>query len=332
MLYLNQHALKSATLAWRDWIDVIHEAIGCLHRGDYAQPLKPYLRFRRPQNRIIAMPAYVGGSFDTAGLKWIASFPGNLERGLPRAHSVLVLNDAETGEPTCIVNTGLLSAIRTAAVSGWVARQFDAARPAAEITCGITGFGIIGQTHFGLCLELFGERLRKVRIFDPRAQSSDLERLLPPDMASRIESNAVDVALASTWQEAYSDADVFITCTVTSERYVDQPPKPGSLQLNVSLRDYTERVFDYMKGGIVVDDWREVCRENTDIELFHRQCDLQERQVLTLVDLLDPSHLRCRPAQQPIMFNPMGMGIFDIAVATRFYRHAVQHGLGVQLT
>jgi len=32
-------------------------------------------------------------------LKWIASYPGNVQRGFPRASAVLVLNDYENGYP-----------------------------------------------------------------------------------------------------------------------------------------------------------------------------------------------------------------------------------------
>ena len=44
--------------------------------------------------RIMAMPAYVGGEFDVAGLKWIPSVPDNPARnGLPRANALVLLTD-----------------------------------------------------------------------------------------------------------------------------------------------------------------------------------------------------------------------------------------------
>src|SRR5882757_7027805 len=104
MLYLNERSLRAMDSSFERLVAVIRHAALCLQRKDFAQPIKPYLRYGNPANRIIAMPAYVGKPFDAAGIKWIASFPGNLKRDLPRAHSVVVLNDAATGVPTAIIN------------------------------------------------------------------------------------------------------------------------------------------------------------------------------------------------------------------------------------
>ena len=109
MLYLNEKDLTKIGQNWNATIDNIELAVQCLDKKDYVQPVKPYLRYRDLTNRIIALIAFVGGKINLAGIKWIASFPDNINHGLPRAHSVVILNDADTGAPVGIINTALLS-------------------------------------------------------------------------------------------------------------------------------------------------------------------------------------------------------------------------------
>ena len=77
-----------------DCIDVVRDAYLAHARGQTVNPDSYFLRFpEKPDCRIIALPAYLGDGFHVAGLKWIASYPGNVQRGFPRASAVLVLNN-----------------------------------------------------------------------------------------------------------------------------------------------------------------------------------------------------------------------------------------------
>ena len=124
MRYLGDNNVQEIHLDWEQNIDAIASATQCIAAADIAQPLKPYLRYGDLQNRIIAMPAYVGGAINQSGIKWIASFPENIKKGIKRAHSVIILNDAKTGEPISVINSGSISAIRTASVSGLMLKKF----------------------------------------------------------------------------------------------------------------------------------------------------------------------------------------------------------------
>ena len=102
-----------------DCIDVVREAYLAHAHGKSVNPDSYFLRFpEKPDCRIIALPAYLGDGFHVAGLKWIASYPGNVRRGFPRASAVLVLNDYETGYPFAILESSIISASRTAASKG----------------------------------------------------------------------------------------------------------------------------------------------------------------------------------------------------------------------
>jgi len=124
MLYLNENDILKIGIDWNKTIDSIKEAVRCYRDKDYSQPIKPYLRYRDLKNRIIAMPAFLGGNFNISGIKWIASFPKNIESGKPRANSIIILNNANTGEVISSINTSLISTIRTASVSGLVIKNY----------------------------------------------------------------------------------------------------------------------------------------------------------------------------------------------------------------
>lgn len=124
MLYLNTENIQDIGIEWKELTGVIRTATGALHENDYSQPIKPYLRYGDPKNRIIAMPAYVGGGAPLAGIKWIASFPDNIYKNKLRANSVTILNEHDSGVPICVINTSMISAVRTAAVSGVLVEEY----------------------------------------------------------------------------------------------------------------------------------------------------------------------------------------------------------------
>lgn len=309
MLYLNEKNIRDIGIRWDAVINVIKDTCLTLHAGDYAQPVKPYLRYREKRNRIIAMPAFVGGNSNIAGIKWIASFPGNISNNIPRAHAVTVLNNADTGIPEGIINTPMISTIRTAAVSGLIMQLWLASRPQKKRKIGMTGYGPIGQLHTEMLFHLLGESLEQLDIYDAREIDPEV---IPPQYKDRIR-------ICSSWQEAFEGKDIFLTCTVADKPYIDLPPVKGSLHLNVSLRDYTSSWREFA-DVIIVDDWKEVCRENTDIEMMHLHNGLQENEVLTIPDVVSNNRFNTTGDTQTIMFNPMGMSVFDIAVG-KYYLH-----------
>ncbi|MCX6318727.1 MAG: 2,3-diaminopropionate biosynthesis protein SbnB [Bacteroidetes bacterium] len=310
MKYFEEKDFDSSSVPWPFTVEQIRTAVQCIATNDYVQPLKPYLRYRDLTNRIIAMPAFAGGDINMSGIKWIASFPGNLEKGIPRAHSVVILNEADTGVPVAIFNTAMISVIRTASVSGLMLSCFDKQYPFRDAVIGITGLGPIGKAHIRMCLSLLGDRVEKILVYDIRT----------PDMTGLPDDDRIQ--FVNSWQEAYEQADIFITCTVSKQPYIDIPPKKGSLHLNVSLRDYQSLVCQWFRPAIIVDNWEEVCREKTDIEMMHINEALNREQVYTMEAITSGKFFETHIPEQPVMFNPMGMAVFDIAIATYYYKTA----------
>lgn len=321
MLYLDEKDMKEMGINWDKTISVIEETVKYLYQNKTVQPIKPYLRYKNPKNRIIAMPAYVGGKIDKAGIKWIASFPDNICRNIPRAHSVTILNDTDSGVPISIINTAMISVIRTASVSGLIMKYYMKYRSLKNITLGIIGWGPIGQHHLDMCMHLLGNSIAKIYIYDLKGVSNI--NLSPKDMKK--------VVIADKWQEVYQNSDIFFTCTVSEERYIDQKPANGCLLMNVSLRDYKKEIFPFVKESIIVDDWDEVCREDTDIEIFHKEFGLNKDSSISIMEIVCEEGMKKFLRDSPIMFNPMGMAVFDIAMASYYFDQAVENKIGTFL-
>ncbi|MEZ2338353.1 hypothetical protein AB6735_22085 [Mucilaginibacter sp. RCC_168] len=318
MLYLQEVNLKQLDISWKDTIPVISDAIQLLCADDYCQPIKPYVKFKNSTSRIIAMPAYIGGETAVAGIKWIASFPENIMNGLPRAHSVTILNDSKTGKPICILNSALISEIRTASLTGYVVtRYLENKHHLRNFVIGIVGFGPIGRQHLNMLDYLLGDRIEKIYLYDKKEVCLDL---VPENQRKKI-------VICVDWEIPFKSADIFITATISSNGYIYGVPKSGALLLNISLRDFKPEIMDHVHT-IIVDDWDEVCRENTDIENMHKKLGLKREQTVPITEFSQQFIFK---DTESVMFNPMGMGVFDIALAGYYYQRALKMNVGTHL-
>lgn len=142
-------------------IEAMEEVVKCLNAGDYVMggenhnshgsqvsfpktsPFPNMPLDEGDDRRFMAMPAYIGGSFDLMGMKWYGSNMSNREKGLPRSILTVMLNDKETGAPLALMSANLLSAYRTGAIPG-VGTKYLVNKGAK--VCGICGPGVMGKT------------------------------------------------------------------------------------------------------------------------------------------------------------------------------------------
>ncbi len=132
-------------------VDVIERAFRVKAEGQVFMPPKVMITWsdepgtEEKHGRIMAMPAYVGGEFDVAGLKWIPSVPDNpARRGLPRANALVLLSDRESGLPLAVMDGTVVSAMRTGAVTGVAVRHLAAGD---ERRACLLGAGVLAHTQ-----------------------------------------------------------------------------------------------------------------------------------------------------------------------------------------
>lgn len=141
-------------------VDTMEETLRLVDAGDYRmagpeanshgamvafpeQSPHPGMPLNAAHRRLMAMPGYLGGSFQTAGCKFYGSNPANRELGLPRSVLMFSLCDKDSGAPLAYMSANLLSAYRTGAVPGVGARHL-ATTNARSV--GIVAPGVMNRT------------------------------------------------------------------------------------------------------------------------------------------------------------------------------------------
>ena len=123
-LYLDQEAVLAAdVLDMRRAMIVVGEAQARFAKGQVREPHKIVLRNAETaesekHGRFNGLAASIGAPATAIGVKWIASFPANRPLGRPRASGLMILNCPQTGVPLAVMEAGLISAMRTGAMTG----------------------------------------------------------------------------------------------------------------------------------------------------------------------------------------------------------------------
>jgi ornithine cyclodeaminase len=304
-------------------IDVVEEALRLHAGGDTRLPKKSSILWSdeldsdETRGRIMAMPAYVGGSIGLAGLKWIPSVPTNPSRGLPRGVGLIVLSDPDTGLPLAVMDGTIVSAARTGAVTGVAARRL--ARPGARVA-GLLGAGVQSGTQLP-ALEAVLPALEEVRVWDVR-----------PEKALAFRERSERVVPVDSAEAACRGADVVVAATMAPEPYV--PPEwleAGSLFCSVSSLDPQTACVE-QADLVVCDLWEhETGHHSRPLARAFAEGVLRREDVVELPDLVAGRHPGRTSDGQRVFCTPVGLAIEDVAAAARVYRRAEELGLGTEL-
>src|SRR5437879_7015439 len=291
--------------------------------GQSVNPYSYFLKFPdKPDCRIIALPAYLGNGFDVAGLKWIASYPGNVQRGFPRASAVLVLNNYETGYPFAILESSIISAARTAASAVLAAHWLNGQSRRAH-SLGIVGTGFIARYVYDFLVDT-GWAIEEVRLYDKSPVASETFR----DTVCRLEQHRA-VTVVPDVAQLVRACDLIVFTTVTPAPHVFDAAlfEHNPLVLHISLRDLAPEIL--LRSQNVVDDVEHVMKANTSAHLTEQQTGNRSFVTGTLAEIM--LGRRSVNRSRPIIFSPFGMGILDVAVGKWVYDQAVAAGQDLRL-
>lgn len=304
-------------------VGAVRDAYLAHGRGQSSLPHSIFLRFPGDDvNRIIGLPAYLGDGFETSGMKWIASYPGNHARGLPRASAVLVLNSTETGRPLALLEGSIISARRTAASAALAARILLDEPPGVV---GLVGTGLINREVVRFLRAVFPE-LRKLLVYDLRE-----ERMRSFSERLGAEDGGVSVEAAASLAEVLGRCPLVSFATTAVRPHVpdlhDCPP--GAVLLHVSLRDLEPAAI--LSADNVVDDVDHVLRAQTSVHLAEGVAGGRGFIRCTLAELMEGSAPAKEDPDAVTVFSPFGLGVLDLAVASMVYGRGVAEGRGVAI-
>ncbi|ASA56947.1 tyramine oxidase subunit B [Vibrio gazogenes] len=361
-IYLSeQDMLKAGVTDMPSCVDTMEEMFGLLWQGDYRMAganndshgamvifpeESPFPTMPKPtaDRRLMAMPAYLGGNFQTCGVKWYGSNIANREKGLPRSILMFILNDIETGAPLAYMSANLLSAYRTGAVPGVGARHL--ARKDSKVI-GLLGPGVMGKTAVAAFITACPQ-IDTIKV-KGRGQKS-LDSFLTWVASTYPQITTVEIV--DSLEEVVRGSDIVTYCNsgetgdpalypIVKREWV----KPGAFlampaycRLDEAMeQDDVRKVLD--NTGLYQAWYEEVPKPaHHHIPVIGvRFMDMIAEGKITLDQLEDIGEIVAGEApgrnndEEIIIMSVGGLPVEDVAWATVLYRNALAQGIGVKL-
>jgi len=342
-------------------VDTMEEMFTLLYKGDYrmAGPNNdshgamitfpdesPFPTMPKPtaDRRLMAMPAYLGGNFQTSGVKWYGSNIANREKGLPRSILMMILNDIDTGAPLAYMSANLLSAYRTGAIPGVGAKHL--ARKDSTVI-GLLGPGVMGKTT----VAAFIAACPKVDTIKVRGRGQkNLDSFIAwvketfPQITTITTVDSVEAVVRGSDLISYCNSGEVgdpTTYPIVKREWI----KPGAflaMPASCSLDEDMEKteVRKVLDNTGLYEAWFEEVPKPAHkvIPLVGMRCmDMVEEGKMTMDDLEDLGKIVSGDApgrqndEEVIILSVGGMPVEDVAWATVVYRNALANGIGVKL-
>ncbi len=306
----------------------------------------PNMPKNAPDRRFMAMPAYLGGKYDLAGMKWYGSNVENRLKGLPRSILMVMLNDKETGAPLALMSANLISAYRTAAVPGVGVKNL-AVKNAKVL--GIYGPGVINIAS----TETFAALRPTLDTLKIKGRSkSSIDKFTQRIKEKCPQFKTIEVV--DTVEDLVKDCDI---CSFASSMAMGAGPdayphikkewvKPGALFCLPGAGDFSDEFILSDGVKLVVDNIKlyEAWAEEYEypaynliyllgaklMDMYH-DGKIGKDQIHDLGAILNGKLPGRENDEQIILYSIGGMPVEDVAWGKEIYDYAVEHGIGTKL-
>lgn len=360
-LYLSEpDMIKAGVKNMDQCVEAMEDLLVTLNKGDYVMagvnhnshgaqvifPDDPQFE-GMPKNaddrRFMAMPAYLGGKYQMAGMKWYGSNCENKASGLPRSILMMMLNDKDTGAPLALMSANLVSCYRTGAIPG-VGAKYLARKDSETVT--IIGPGVMGRT----CLLAFLSVCPKITTV--KVKGRGLRFLHAFEKFVKKECPQIQqVIVCDSMEEAVKDSDIICVTSTAPVKEIDFPyiaedwVKKGALICLPSAARFDDD-FLINRCKKVVDNYKlyEAWAEEFPYPSYEmvqiigskftdylHEGRIQREDIVDIADIINKKHPGRESDDEIIVYSVGGMPVEDIAWGGTVYRNALKEGIGVEL-
>lgn len=360
-LYLSEpDMIKAGVKNMDQCVEAMEDLLVTLNKGDYVMagvnhnshgaqvifPDDPQFE-GMPKNaddrRFMAMPAYLGGKYQMAGMKWYGSNCENKASGLPRSILMMMLNDKDTGAPLALMSANLVSCYRTGAIPG-VGAKYLARKDSETVT--IIGPGVMGRT----CLLAFLRVCPKITTVKVKGRGQRSLHAFE-EFVKKECPQIQQVIVCDSMEEAVKDSDIICVTSTAPVKEIDFPyiaedwVKKGALICLPSAARFDDD-FLINRCKKVVDNYKlyEAWAEEFPYPSYEmvqiigskftdylHEGRIQREDIVDIADIINKKHPGRESDDEIIVYSVGGMPVEDIAWGGTVYRNALKEGIGVEL-
>ncbi len=268
---------------------------------------------------------YLAGE-ELAFVKTFSFFPSNRSRlGISATSSVVLLFDAQSGLPVCMMEADWVTALKTGASTAVTAAWL--ARPDAHAVT-IFGAGALGRMHLRALAHRFS--LNHAYIIDIIPHIADT---YAAELSAEIGFPIEPVLLAER-ERALRESDIVVTVTTGDQPLVERAwLRPGAFVAR--LGSYQEIALDVITAAdrVIVDNWHYVRPRIPELKTLAEQGRFGFEDVhAEWPDIVSGKKPGRESDDQVIVYIALGIWGEYAAILPEVYRRALAQGLGQRLS
>ena len=310
-VYLNRSDILAAGGGdWHRALDDIRAATKLLAAGEAEMVAENVLPLGNdPRDKAYGLPARLGGSFDAAGLKWTIH-KAKPQGGFPSINSRTLVHCASTGQLVGMVESAMLTRMRTGAVS---ALTLEALLASPCKVAAVLGAGEMALAHLQMLNTLFPD-LESIEVWNrtPAHLDAMLTKFTPRE----------GLIIRRLDKPEDSEAEAIFTCTSSPRPIVGlDMVRPGRLIAQIGFHEVSAEAI-LASDQVIVDAWGEFANTSAKslFQAYRQGCLTSQQVTADLIAITAPDWLPRAGAS--VYFSSFGLNIFDLALACRVLKDA----------